>query len=91
MADLEGLEHVENDDVGRELEGELGQGRRYSTRDIEVIPSPNIKNISFDTEYFKIFKFVNQQGEGKSEPLDNTPSFSLYICRCRGKNKENDK
>jgi hypothetical protein len=45
MADLEGLEHVENDDVGRELEGELGQGRRYSTRDIEVIPSQNIKNI----------------------------------------------
>jgi hypothetical protein len=45
MADLERLEHVENDDVGRELEGELGQGRRYSTRDIEVIPSQNIKNI----------------------------------------------
>jgi hypothetical protein len=57
MADLERLEHVENDDVGRELEGELGQGRRYSTRDIEVIPSQNIHEriSSFDTGYFKIF------------------------------------
>ncbi len=25
-------------------------------------------------------KFVNQQGEGKSEPLDNTPSLSLCMC-----------
>jgi hypothetical protein len=25
------------------------------------------------------FKFVTQQGEGKSEPLDNTPSLSLYV------------
>ena len=36
--DLECLEHVEDDDVGGELEGELGQGGRHSTRDVEIIP-----------------------------------------------------